>query len=108
MLQSSQLRAARALLGWRQEDLAQAAGVGLATLARMEQGAGVVQGNFSTVMKLQSTLQLQGVCFLNGQEGYGVQLLKALAANAPTPAAPTGTSRRRKKQNKPPRRGSGA
>jgi transcriptional regulator with XRE-family HTH domain len=81
MLQSSQLRAARALLGWRQEDLAQRADVGLATLARIERGTGVVQGNFSTIMKLQSTLELQGIIFINDGSGYGVRLDLARAAS---------------------------
>jgi transcriptional regulator with XRE-family HTH domain len=97
MLQSSQLRAARALLGWRQEDLAQAANVGLATLARIEQGAGVVQGNFSTIMKLQSTLELQGISFINEPGGYGVRLDLARAASPPPkPAKP---QRRRRKRS---------
>ena len=53
MLLSTQIRAARALLGWRQDDLAKASEIGLATIARIEQGKGVVQGNFSTIMKIQ-------------------------------------------------------
>ena len=47
VMQAAQIRAARALLGWRQEDLAKAAKVGLATIARIEQGEGMVQGNFA-------------------------------------------------------------
>ena len=35
MLYAAQLRAGRALLGWRQEDLASRAGVGLATVQRI-------------------------------------------------------------------------
>ena len=61
MLYAAQIRAARALLGWRQEDLAKAAKVGLATLARIEQGQGMVQGNFSTVIKIQRALEKEGV-----------------------------------------------
>ena len=57
--------AARALLGWRQNDLAKASGVGLATVARIEQGKGVVQGNFSTIVKLQQTLERAGIAFLD-------------------------------------------
>ena len=64
MLQSAQIRAARALLGWRQEDLAKASEVGLATVARIEQGKGVVQGNFSTIMKIQQTLEREGISFI--------------------------------------------
>ena len=93
MLQSSQLRAARALLGWRQEDLAEAADVGLATLARIEQGAGVVQGNFSTIMKLQSTLELQGISFINEAAGYGVRLERTAT---PVPKQPKRRGGRRR------------
>ena len=93
MLQSSQLRAARALLGWRQEDLAEAADVGLATLARIEQGTGVVQGNFSTIMKLQSTLELQGISFINDASGYGVRFERS---TTPPPKQPKRRARRQR------------
>ena len=77
MLQSAQLRAARALLGWRQNDLAKASGVGLATVARIEQGKGVVQGNFSTIVKLQQTLERAGIAFLDAPNGgIGVRLFR--------------------------------
>lgn len=36
MLESSQIRAARALLGWHQEELARRAQIGLATIQRVE------------------------------------------------------------------------
>ena len=49
---SSQICAARALLGWSQGKLARAAGIGLATLQRIEQSEGVVKGNFATVFKI--------------------------------------------------------
>ena len=45
MLQAGQIRAARALLAWRQEDLAKAAKIGLATIARIEQREGPAQGH---------------------------------------------------------------
>jgi transcriptional regulator with XRE-family HTH domain len=77
MLQSAQLRAARALLGWRQEDLAKASGVGLATVARIEQGKGVVQGNFSTIVKLQQALERAGISFIDDPTGgIGVRLFR--------------------------------
>jgi len=75
MLQAGQIRAARALLGWRQEDLAKAAKVGLATLARIEQREGRVQGNVSTIMRIQEALEKAGIRFLEDEvEGYGVRL----------------------------------
>ena len=77
MLQAAQIRAARALLGWRQEDLAKAAKVGLATIARIEQGEGMVQGNFSTITKIQQALERQGISFITEPGGgFGVRLQK--------------------------------
>jgi transcriptional regulator with XRE-family HTH domain len=77
MLQSAQIRAARALLGWRQEDLAKASKIGLATIARIEQGKGMVQGNFSTIMKIQQTLEREGISFIaDPGGGIGVRLEK--------------------------------
>jgi transcriptional regulator with XRE-family HTH domain len=72
---SSQIRAARALLGWSQDKLARAAGVGLATLQRIEQNEGVVRGNFSTVLKIQKALEQAGVHFTDDDAGeIGVHL----------------------------------
>lgn len=66
MLYSAHLRAARALLGWRQEDLARKADVGLATLQRIESGDGPVTGNARTIWKLQATLERAGIGFIIG------------------------------------------
>ena len=75
MLQAGQIRAARALLGWRQQDLAKAAKIGLATIARIEQGEGMVQGHFATIMKIQAALERQGIRFTSDPvAGFGVQL----------------------------------
>ena len=75
MRYSSQIRAARALLGWSQGKLARAAGVGLTTLQRIEQNEGVVKGNFSTVLKLQKALEHAGIHFTDDEGGkIGVHL----------------------------------
>jgi transcriptional regulator with XRE-family HTH domain len=75
MRYSSQIRAARALLGWSQGKLARAAGVGLATLQRIEQNTGVVKGNFSTVLKIQKAFEQAGIRFTDGEAGeIGVRL----------------------------------
>jgi transcriptional regulator with XRE-family HTH domain len=77
MRYSSQIRAARALLGWSQSKLARAAGVGLATLQRMEQNEGVVKGNFSTILKIQKVLEQAGIHFTDDEYGeIGVRLQK--------------------------------
>jgi len=75
MRYSSQIRAARALLGWSQSKLARAAGVGLATLQRIEQNEGVVKGNFSTILKIQKALEHAGILFTDDDGGeIGVRL----------------------------------
>jgi transcriptional regulator with XRE-family HTH domain len=75
MRYSSQVRAARALLGWSQSKLARVAGVGLATLQRIEQKEGVVKGNFSTVLKIQKALEKAGILFTDDEAGeIGVRL----------------------------------
>jgi DNA-binding XRE family transcriptional regulator len=74
---SSQIRAARALLGWSQTMLARSAGIGLATLQRIEQSKGVVKANFETVLKIQKTLENAGIRFTEDETGeIGVRLVK--------------------------------
>jgi transcriptional regulator with XRE-family HTH domain len=75
MRHSSQIRAARALLGWSQGNLAQVAGIGLATLQRIEQNEGVMKGNFSTILKIQKALEEAGIRFTDDDAGeIGVRL----------------------------------
>lgn len=77
MLHAEQIRAARALLGWRQEDLSRASDVALATIYRIEKTNGPVMGNTSTVMRLQEALEAEGVAFSYEDDGIGVSLTKA-------------------------------
>jgi transcriptional regulator with XRE-family HTH domain len=75
MRYSAQIRAARALLGWSQNQLARRAGVGPATLQRIEQGDGIVKGNFSTILKIQKALEQAGIHFTEDDTGeIGVRL----------------------------------
>ena len=69
----SQLRAARALLGWSQERLADASGVSTPTIKRLEPGEGLVQTRVDTLDKLRRALEAAGVDFTNGGEP-GVKL----------------------------------
>ena len=69
MRYSSQIRAARALLGWSQGKLARAAGIGLTTLQRVEQNEGIVKGNFSTIHKIQRALEQAGIHFTEDDTG---------------------------------------
>ena len=69
----SQLRAARALLGWSQERLAEASGVSVPTIKRLEPGEGLLQTRVDTLDKLRRALEAEGVSFTNGGEP-GVKL----------------------------------
>ncbi|WP_448150993.1 helix-turn-helix domain-containing protein [Labrys miyagiensis] len=83
IIQRSQLRAARALLGWSQDRLAEASGVSLPTIKRLEPGAGPLSTKVETMDKLQRALETAGVIFVaeNG-EGAGVRLRKQPAQPA--------------------------
>ncbi|MFC5505158.1 helix-turn-helix domain-containing protein [Bosea massiliensis] len=74
----SQMRAARALLGWSQLDLASRAGVSLPTIKRLEPGDEVLTGSHQTIEAIRRALEDAGVIFVaeNG-EGPGVRLRKA-------------------------------
>jgi transcriptional regulator with XRE-family HTH domain len=78
MLEPGQIRAARALLGWRQEELSRASGVGTATIRRIENGGSPISGNISTVMRIQAAYEKAGILFISEDEiaGMGVRLAK--------------------------------
>jgi transcriptional regulator with XRE-family HTH domain len=61
MITSSQLRAARALIGIDQRKLAELAGLSLPTIQRMEASGGVVRGNVESLTKLISALNEAGI-----------------------------------------------
>jgi transcriptional regulator with XRE-family HTH domain len=75
MLTAAQCRAARALLDWSQQALADAAKVGNATIRNFESGKTAPQN--ATLEMLQQALGKAGVIFIdeNG-EGPGVRLRK--------------------------------
>jgi predicted transcriptional regulator len=70
---AAQLRAARALLGIDQKELADLAGVSLPTIQRMEASGGIVRGNIDTLTKVIAALDRSGVELLN-TGGRGVML----------------------------------
>ncbi len=61
MLTAGQLRASRALLGLEQRKLAEAAGLSLPTIQRMEASEGVIRGNVDSLMKLVAALEALGL-----------------------------------------------
>ena len=79
MLTSGQMRAARALLGIDQRELAQRAGLSLPTIQRMEASNGVVRGNVDSLMKLIGALDANGIALIgegatSATGGRGVRL----------------------------------
>ena len=73
MLTSEQIRAARALLRWEQKRLADASGISLPTIRRLEKKPGAVSAYTGTLDKIQSALEAAGVEFENG-DAPGVRL----------------------------------
>lgn len=61
MITAAQIRAARALLGMDQRGLAEAAGLSLPTIQRMEASVGQVRGNVESVVKVIEALDRLGV-----------------------------------------------
>ncbi|MBF0334589.1 MAG: helix-turn-helix domain-containing protein [Alphaproteobacteria bacterium] len=69
-----QIRAARALLGWEQKDLAKAAGVNINTIRRMEGSDGAIRGNIRTLADVRTALENAGIEFLNhGSPGVRIR-----------------------------------
>ena len=77
MVSVRQVKAARALLGWAQDDLARKSGVSKPTVARLESSDGELGGYADTQRRIVETLEKAGVIFVkeNG-EGPGVRLKK--------------------------------
>jgi DNA-binding transcriptional regulator YiaG len=61
MITAAQLRAARALIGIDQRQLAQRSGLSVPTIQRMEASDGVVRGNVDSLMKLIDALAASGI-----------------------------------------------
>ena len=65
MITAAQLRAARALIGVDQRQLAALAGLSLPTIQRMEASDGVIRGHVESLMKLVSALDGAGIELIN-------------------------------------------
>ncbi|HTM82805.1 helix-turn-helix transcriptional regulator [Asticcacaulis sp.] len=79
MMTSAQLRAARALLGIDQRELAEISGVSIATIQRMESSDGNVRGVVESLTKVVEALNRRGVELINDNAqsqngGRGVRL----------------------------------
>ncbi|MEG3618734.1 helix-turn-helix domain-containing protein [Magnetovibrio sp. PR-2] len=77
MLTPRQIRAARALLDWTQQELAECSSVSISVVKRME-----TEGHdprISTVRAIQSALEKQGIVFISSDEiaEEGVRMKKS-------------------------------
>jgi transcriptional regulator with XRE-family HTH domain len=77
MLTTRQIKAARALLGWSQADLAEKSGVSEPTVARLESMDGELGGRELTVGKIRAAIEAAGIEFIDENGGgRGVRLKK--------------------------------
>ena len=79
LITAGQIRASRALLGIDQRRLAEAAGLSLPTIQRMETSEGVIRGNVGSLMKLVAALNVLGIELISDNAasqsgGRGVRL----------------------------------
>jgi len=91
MITSQQMRAARALLGIDQRQLAELAGLSLPTIQRMEASNGQVRGIVDTLVKVIGALEGAGIELLGEYvasvgSGRGVRLREVVGADAGQPA----------------------
>lgn len=80
MITPSQLRAARALLGWDQKTLASLSELSLPTIQRMESSVEMVRGNVDSLTKIMNALAFAGVEMIaesapSTGQGRGVRLI---------------------------------
>ena len=69
MISNRQIRAARALLGWSQATLAEAAGVSVITIKRLEASEEPFSARYDTVMKVRTAVEKAGIEFQLKPEG---------------------------------------
>ncbi len=76
MITSEQMRAARALLRWSAQDLADKSGIGFRTVQRFESESGIPASRTSNLIAIRKVLEEAGVIFIDQNEegGPGVRL----------------------------------
>ena len=86
MITGRQVRAARALLNWKQEMLAEKALVALTALKRLESERGLPVQE-STRDQVQRALEAAGIMFVESDRGRGVMLLNEPPARSESAAS---------------------
>jgi transcriptional regulator with XRE-family HTH domain len=81
MIYPIQVRAARALLGLSQEELARHASIGVVTLKRLEAAGSKLRGSAKTSMRIEQALVKAGIVFIeqDAEQGPGVRLRNPIA-----------------------------
>jgi transcriptional regulator with XRE-family HTH domain len=64
LITSEQIRAGRALIKWSADDLAEASGVGIATIRRFESASGTPSGQLRILESIKKTLEKAGIEFI--------------------------------------------
>jgi transcriptional regulator with XRE-family HTH domain len=98
MITSSQLRAARALLGLDQRQLAELSALSVPTIQRMEASDGVIRGNVDSLMKLIGALDRAGIELIGDNAisqsgGRGIRLRTTAPTSDPRQDKSPGTNR---------------
>jgi transcriptional regulator with XRE-family HTH domain len=76
MISNGQIRAARAMLKWSASDLAEASGVGVATIRRIELAEGLPSSNVKTLDLIRKTFEGAGIEFIGSfDQSPGVRLI---------------------------------
>jgi transcriptional regulator with XRE-family HTH domain len=105
MITAAQLRAARALIGIDQRQLAELSGLSVPTIQRMEASDGVIRGNVDSLMKLTGALDAAGIELIGegaaSQDGGRGLRLKSPPARVSSRAVLPNTAAGR---NRPPAR----
>ncbi len=81
MITARQTRAARALLGWNQETLAEKAVVSLTALKRME-SVNDLRVHESTRDQVRRALEAAGIVFMTSAQGEGVMVVDEQPQNS--------------------------
>lgn len=78
-----QIKAARALLGWSQADLAEACGKSVQTIKRLEAQGGIMGGRDTTVQDIKLTLEAVGIEFIEERSGGIGVVFRKIGTPAP-------------------------
>ena len=71
MITASQIRAARALVRWSAEKLAEQSDLSWKTIQRLESVEGVPSSNVRTLGAIKKTLETAGVDFIDADDEFG-------------------------------------